>query len=450
MHVDDRFAAVLETPRPGNPPRPRVPHPERWTLGNGLRVVALARPGVPQVALRLIVPAGASADPQGFPGTAALVAALLTEGAGELDADSLNARLDLLGASLGAQVGHDYAEVDLSTLSETLLPALDLLALVVVRPSFPDAETERVRAETLDSLDARLDEPANVADDATSAALFGERHPYGRLTSGTPEGVESVPRDRLVAFHDTHYRPEGSILVVAGEFDPALLRAALEARLGGWIGDAPGVPLLPALARPAGVGERIVLPWDDAAQGEIRVAGLGMERANPDWIPAAVANYLLGGSTITGRLGANLREDKGWTYGVRSGFAAALHPGGWSIETAVDVEVGHRAVEEIFGELERFRAEAVRPEELRRAKDALTLSLPRAFETAGRLVSRFATLEAFGLPENYWESFADRVEAVTAEEVNRIALTYFAPEQLVTVVVGTEGDPERTGNGKAS
>jgi zinc protease len=170
------------------------------------------------------------------------------------------------------------------------------------------------------------------------------------------------------------------------------------------------------------------------------VAGLGMQRNHPDWVAAAVANYLLGGSTITGRLGANLREDKGWTYGVRSGFAAALQPGGWSIETAVDVEVVPRALEEIFSELERFRSEAVPDAELRRAKDALTLSLPRAFETAGRIVSRFATVEAFGLQSDYWETFAERVEAVTSEEITRIARTYFEPERLVVVVVGSSAD----------
>jgi zinc protease len=441
MAVVDGGTALLPTPRPGSPPRPRVPRPERWIMDNGLRVVALSRAGVPQLSMRLLVPAGSSADPVGYPGTAALVAALLTEGAGDLTAETLNARLDLLGASLGAQVGHDYAEVDLTALAETLVPAVELLALVVTRPTFAEAETERVRAETLDSLDARLDEPANVADDTVSASLFGEHHPYGRLTSGTPEGVEAVPREHLVEFHSQHFRPEGSILIVAGDFDPATLRSTLDRELGGWSGRSADAVGLTAVPRPLRAGERIVVPWEDAAQGEIRVAGIGMERAHPDWVPAAVANYLLGGSTITGRLGANLREDKGWTYGVRSGFAAALLPGGWSVETAVEVEVVERAVEEIFREMERFRTEAVPPAELRRAKDALTLSLPRAFETAGRIVARFATLEAFGLAEDYWDRFVDRIEAVDPDEVARIAATYFAPEQMVTVVVGSADAP---------
>jgi len=444
MGADRRSPALLTVPRPGRPPRPRVPRPERWQMSNGLRIVALPRVGIPQVAMRLIVPAGATSDPAEYPGTASLVTSLLTEGAGELDPETLNARLDLLGASIGAQAGHDHAEVDLSTLSETLAPALELLAMVVTRPAFSALETERIRAETLDALASRLDEPANVADDTLSVALFGSDHPYGRLTDGTPEAVRSVPRDRLVDFHERHYRPDGSILIIAGDFDTSDLRALLDRHLSDWTGSAPQTPVFTSPELPRQVGERIAVAWEDAAQGEIRVAGIGMERSSPDWIAGAVANYLLGGSTITGRLGANLREDKGWTYGVRSGFSAATRAGGWSVDTAVDVEVVPHAVAEIFSELQRFRSEAVPASELRRAKDALTLSLPRAFETAGRLVSRFATLEAFSLPEDYWESFAERVEKVSSEDIFRMALSYFDPVKMVVVVVGAdglEGDP---------
>jgi zinc protease len=161
-----------------------------------------------------------------------------------------------------------------------------------------------------------------------------------------------------------------------------------------------------------------------------------MRRADADWIPAMVANYLLGGSTITGRLGANLREEKGWTYGVRSGFAASLQPGGWTIDTAVDVEVVDDALREIAIELERFLAGPVPDEELQRAKQALILSLPRAFETPGRVVSRLGTVEAFGLPADYWERYPDAIRAVTAEEVLRVAREHFAPADLVRVVVG--------------
>jgi zinc protease len=401
-------------------------------------VLSVERGSLPQIAIRLILPAGSARDPELFPGTAALTGGLLTEGTASLSAAELNLRLDTLGASLSVQVGHDFAEIDLYLLSETLVSGLDLFADVLLHPAFPPRELERARAETLDAFEARGDEPANVADDRTGIEIFGEGHPYARLTTGTPEGVKRVPGDALREFHGTHYRPDGAVLLVAGSFDPRALRAVVEDRLGGWSGRAPEVDLPPTPPRPAAAGSLVHLPWRDAAQGEIRVAGAGLRRADDAWIPASVANYLLGGSTITGRLGSNLREDKGWTYGVRSGFAAALQPAGWVIETAVDAEVVDAALKEITIELDRFLAGPVPDEELERARHALILSLPRAFETPGRVVSRLGTVEAFGLPTDYWERYSERVAAVTAEEVLRIARERFAPADLVRVVVGGE------------
>ena len=435
MSTDRAAVPAIARPSLGAAPVPKVPVPARWTLANGLRVIAVPWHTFPQVAARLIVPAGSVSDPPGLYGTASMVGEMLTEGTGTLSAEALNARLDLLGASLGAHVGHDFAEVDLFMLSETLREGLVLLSSVLTDPSFPAPELERLRAETLDALDARDDEPANVADDRTAELVFGTEHPYARQPAGTPESVSSLSRSDLIAFHRRHYRPAGSVLIVAGAIEPESLRQLLDEVLGGWQG-AVSRPTYPAQTPLNAGAEPVRLPRDDSPQGEIRVAGPGLSRTSADWITAGVANYLLGGSTITGRLGANLREDKGWTYGIRSGFAPGVQAGGWMIETAVDAEVIDAAFQEIDAELTRFAADDLPEEELRRAKDALILSLPRAFETPGRIVGRFGMLEAFGLETDYWERFPARVEAVTREDVRRIAQQHFRPEALVRVVVG--------------
>jgi len=432
---------ALPAPVLGAPPVPRVPRPERWTLASGLRVVAVPRTGIPQVALRLVIPAGSSADPREYPGTSALVAALLTEGTLSLDAEALNARIDALGASVSAHGGHDYAEVEMTLLGGTLEEGVPLLAELATRPSFPEDETERVRAEALDAIAARADEPANVADDRALLEVFGDAHPYGRPSFGTEEGVGSVPREALAAFHAERYRPRGSVLIAAGDFDPAELRVVLERAFGHWEGEVLPVPYPPVPERPANAGGHIALPWEDSAQGEIRIGGAGLARTSPDWIVASVANYVLGGSTILGRLGANLREEKGWTYGVRSAFSAGVVPGGWSAETAVGAEVTADAVREMLGEMRRMTEEPVPEEELKRARDALILSLPRAFETPSRVASRFATLEAYGLPDDYWETFPQQVAEVTPDDVLRVAREQFDPERLVTVTVGGEAEP---------
>lgn len=428
--------AVLPAPVPGPPPRPRVPRPVRWTMDNGLRVVAIQKRGVPQIVLRLAIPAGGASDPKEYPGTASLVAHLLTEGTQSMTADELNARLDLLGASVHASTGHDWAEVEAVLLTDTMDEGIALMAEVATRPSFPQQETERVRAESLDALVAREDEPANVADDRTALEVFGADHPYGHPSFGTAAGIASVPREALAAFHAERYRPRGSFLVAAGDFDPHELRARLDAAFGAWTGGVERVPYPAGPPSPANAGQTVVAHWEDAAQSEIRVAGAGLDRRSPDWLVGAVANYVLGGSTITGRLGANLREDKGWTYGVRSAFHPGQAIGGWGADTAVDVEVTADAVREMLKEMERMATEPVPDDELRRAKDAMILSLPRVFETPAGIASRFVTMEAFGLPDDYWERYPDAVEAVTADDVLRISRQCFHPDRVVRVVVG--------------
>jgi zinc protease len=161
-----------------------------------------------------------------------------------------------------------------------------------------------------------------------------------------------------------------------------------------------------------------------------------LPRRHPDWIRAGVANFLLGGSTITGRLGANLREDKGWTYGARSHFSAGMVHGGWVADTAVDVGVTAAAVGEMIREMRRLMDEPVDPAELRRAKDSLMLSLPRVFETPAGVASRLATIEAYALPHDWWDRFPAEVESVTIDDVREMARRHFNPDHLVRVVVG--------------
>jgi zinc protease len=405
-------------------------------MENGLRVIAIPRATVPQVVLRMAFAAGSAADPAEHPGTASLVGGLLTEGTETMTADELNARLDGLGAAVHASVGHDFAEVEAVLLSETLEEGIGLMAEVATRPTFPEREVERLRAESLDAILSRLDEPANVAEDRSALEVYGPAHPYGHPPFGTAEGIRGVPREVLAAFHAAHYRPGGAFLVASGDFDPAELRALLDDAFGGWTGEPPAITYPADASAPDAAGRVVLVPWEDAAQSEIRIAGLGLHRKSPDWFAAAVANYILGGSTITGRLGANLREDKGWTYGARSYFLPGLSLGGWVAETAVDVEVTAAAVAEMTAEMKRLVDERVPDDELRRAKDAMILSLPRYFETPSGVAGRFVTLEAYDLPHDYWDTFADRVEAVTAEEVQRVARRVFDPDRLVRVVVG--------------
>lgn len=433
--MGNRAAIPAVPPLPGSPPAFNMPGARRETLSCGLDVVLVPAGVLPQLSIRIGLLAGAAADPPGKAGAAAMTAAMLTEGTTSLSAGELNRRLDEAGASISASASHDFAIVDVDLLAETAGEILPLAAGVLLEPAFPLAEFERVRAETLDGFLARQDEPANLADDTLARLVFGPEHPYGRLAEGTAGEVAALDRDDLVLMHQTRYGSSGSFLIAAGLFDPDWLLDLFEQLLRGW-GPAAGPPGYPPPDPPAAVSsDPLRLRWPGASQAEIRVGGLGITRDSADWIPAGVMNYILGGSTITGRLGANLREDKGWSYGARSSFASAKDRGGWVAEAAVDGAVAEAALEEMQGEIARIGTDGITRKELRRAKDNIILSLPRAFATPQRIVQRFGTLPAYGLPADYWAHFAARVEAVTEGEVLRVARELLAEQGLAAVVV---------------
>jgi zinc protease len=345
--------------------------------------------------------------------------------------------VDYLGALLHANVGHDYAEAEAVLLHETLEEGIQLLAEIITRPSFPDAEVERIRNESLDALVAREDEPGNVADDRVSLEVFGAGHPYGRPSFGTPEGIAAVTRDELWSSTRGTTAPRAPTWWRRATSSRARCARCWKRRSrGGRERRRPSRTPAEDGDTPEAAGRRLLEEWEEAAQSEIRIAGRGIDRRSPEWMAGAVANYILGGSTITGRLGANLREDKGWTYGANSSFSAGRARGAWVAHTAVDVEVTRGAVDEMMGELLRMAEEPVDEAELRRAKDAMVLSLPRAFETPSQVASRLSTLEAHDLPRDYWSTYPAAIEAVTADDVRRIAREHFHPDRVVTVVVG--------------
>ena len=420
-------------PAPGTPPRTEIPPALRWRARSGLRVVAIPSPALPVVSVRLVLPsAGASADPAGAPGTASLVTALIGEGTQEHDPDALNEIIDALGVALEAHASHDVAEVSLSSLPEVLDEALPLLAEVARSPSFPDDQVDRARGEVLDALEARSDDPGTVADDTAAASVFGPDHPYGRPVDGTREGVADLTPSDLRDFHAARYRPEGAVLLVAGPIEEFALRPLVDRAFAEWSGSMPP-PAAPKCGKVS--GREVRREWD-GGQAEIRLATAGIPRTSERWITAAVTNYLLGGSTITGRLGANLREEKGWTYGAGSALNPARGAGIWMAATAVEATVANEAVRVMLEEVRRLGSEPVTAYELRTAQDALVLSLARAFETVEARTARFASIDVFGLEEDYWERLTHRVRAVSAADVREMARTLLDPDRLIRVVVG--------------
>jgi predicted Zn-dependent peptidase len=357
---------------------------------------------------------------------------MLTEGTRTRSATQISDEAGFLGASLGAGAGPDAAAVSGAVLARHLPRFLELYADVVRNPAFPRKDFERVQDQRLVTLLQQRDQPQAIASRAFVGAFWG-KHPYGHVMIGTEASVKAMRPADLAAFHARHFRPGGAELVVVGDVSEAELRPLLERTLGKWRAGGGGAKVA---ERPAAAPQRTILLEKAGAPQSFLLLGMpGFPRASDDLVAASVAFQVLGGG-MSSRLFRNLREEKGWTYGLGARGDARRLAGASVVAGSVKAEVTGDAMKEILEELRRLREEPVSPAELEDAKNALVLSLPADFATAGGIAARLADLALHGLPDDYWSRYADAARAVTAEDVQRVARQYLDPARLTFVLVG--------------
>ena len=424
------------TPSPGPTPEFDFPDVEQRTLSNGLRLWIVERPGIPLVNVQLTIGAGAIADPVDRTGLASLTAAMLTEGTTSRSATEIADQIEFLAASLSSVAGQETAGVNLVTLSSTLDEALGIFADVVINPAFDPSEWSRVQDQRLVALVQALDQPRTIATQEFSRVLYGDAHPLGRPTQGTPESVRAVSTADLRDFHSRYYVPGNAVLIVVGDITANRALGLMERHLGAWTGGE--APETQAVADPAAQpGTRVFLiDKPGAAQSEIRIGHVGVARTHPDYFPLLVMNSILGGQ-FTSRINLNLREDKGYTYGARSAFEMGLIAGPFVASAGVQTAVTKESVEEFMRELVDIRSS--RPataEEVEFARRSLIRSQPLSVETNGQLAARVTEMVRYELPEDYFDDYAERVAAVTVADVNRVAREYLQPDAFAIVVVG--------------
>jgi zinc protease len=419
-------------PVAGAPPVLRPLAPERCRLKNGLDVMTLRRGTIPEIALRLVVPAGAGSPPVGLPGTASLVGRLLTEGAGGRDAREMATWIDGLGVDVTAGVGYDAATVRMHALSELCDEALDLLATLVKSPDFPPSEVERVRAERVDRLRRMRDDPDHVAADLLAELLYDDL-PYGRHTWGRPNSVEAIDRERVEAYHGERYVPGGASLVAVGDIPAGFTEMAAE-RFGDWMGETSGFAPPPSPEAPATLST-VFVDRPGSQQSVIRIAGIGLARGSVDEPRARVMNALLGG-LFNSRLNLNLREDKGWTYGARSSLDMRRSAGPLTVRASVETAVTADAIAQMRQEIHRLCESSPSEAEMRTAAGSLTRSLPLRFETASQVAGKLVEQIVYGLADDYWARLVEDIRALTPAEVRDAAARYLNPARLVTLVIG--------------
>lgn len=427
-------AASAQTQSPPSArPMGRVDFPafvER-TLPGGARLLVVTQNEVPFVTVKLVLRGGSGVDRPDQIGTAAFVAELLTKGTPTRTADDIAGAIDFVGGSLRASASTDWVSVSLGVLQPDLPAALDLLADVVMHPTFPDAQLELVRTRAQSGLEASLGQPAVLASRAFVRAIYGA-HPYGKLE--TPETLQAIDRTALRAFHELWFRPSNAFFVVAGSVGADEAAAAIGRAFADWAPAA--VPAVTYGQTPE--VERthvIVVHQPGSVQAAVRVGHLLPRGDAADWTALAVANQVLGGGS-SGRLFKILREQKGWTYGAYSAATRRPDLGVWQATLDARSEVVVDAIGELIAQIGRMRTQMVPGSELDVTKSFLVGSFPLQIETPEQIAGQVLNNRLLGLPDDALETYRERVAALDASDVRQASAERLDPDHLVIVVVG--------------
>ncbi len=423
-------------PELGPSPKFDPPTFTRRTLGNGLSLLIVERHELPIISLDLVVKSGETSVPEGKEGLGSLAFSLLDEGTKSRDALQIAGELAEIGASFDVGGGLESSSASITTLKRHLDRALDLYCDILLNPSFPEAELERLKLLRLAEIEARHDSAEAIADELFPKLVFGPKHLYGRPQDGTLRSVRSLTRDDAVAFFQKVFVPANAALIVVGDVDPDQITRVLEDRFRAWKGgpapslivpEPPTDPIPPAL---------YLVDKPQAAQSVILIGRIGVARKSPELPALNILNAILGGQ-FSSRLNMNLREDKGYSYGVGSGFHARRGPGLFQIEGSVQSAVTRESLVELRKEMTDLKGP--RPftdEEVDFAKTRTIEGFPSRFETTFGVAGQLAALVAYDLPDDYLQTYLPRVQAVDRAEVQRLSAIYIRPETMTTLVIG--------------
>ena len=431
----------VNLPKSGPDPKFSLPPVEKKKLSNGLEVWMVRQPELPIVSMNLVLNTGGAANPAGKEGLASMTAGLLDTGTKTRSAVEIANQLQSIGANLGAGSSWDQTNVSLQTLTRNLDKALDIYADVITNPAFPSEEMETQRKRALVSFIQRKDNPNAISDIVYNALLYGKDHPYGKSLSGSEASIKDLKRDDVVKFYESYYRPNNAALIVVGDVDSKTLIPKLEKSLANWKAGEVAAVATPEAKTFDAPGIYIV-DKPGAAQSVISVGQIGVARDNPDYFPLQVMNSILGGQ-FSARVNMNLREDKGYTYGARSGFSFRRGAGPFSASADVKTAVTKESVMEFMKELNGIRGTIpVTKAELEYNKQSIIRRFPRTFETVGQISGGLAELYVYNLSPSYYNDYIQKVNAVTVEDVNRVANKYLTPDKMAIVIVGDKATIE--------
>lgn len=408
----------------------QLPPTQRFTLSNGLPVVLMEKHNVPLVQVNLLVQTGSFDDAAGKEGLAGFALDLMDEGAGNYTALQLADEIEFLGAQIGTFSRQFSSEINCFAPVSKLDAVLNLMSQIALKPTFPEAEIERIRKLRLNGLLQNYDDPNTIATRAFSKYLFGDL-PYGKFA--TEQSIKSYSQADLKNFHLTNFTTGNATLIVVGDVTPASIQPILEKYFS---------------AMPKGDGNKKVRPTPvqvkgrpiyvidkpGAAQSVIRIGKIGTTRNDPSFNALAIMNTILGGS-FTSRLNNNLREQHGYAYGAGSSFSFWPVPGPFVASSSVQTDVTGPALGEFFNEFKRMRT-PMTEDEMNRGKNYDALGYAGDFETNGNLAAAIGDMILNQLPEGYFNAYVDKALAVTKKEVEAAAKKHITPDNMLVVIVG--------------
>jgi zinc protease len=412
----------------------KLPRPQEADLPNGLHLMVLEDHRLPTISFQIIIPgAGGYFDPPNQIGLAQYTAQMMREGTKTRNTQQMAQELETIAANVGASSGLSGPTATLNggALTENFDRVFDIGADVLLNPTFPAEEWDRAKARAKTGLQQQRTSPGFLSSEIFSRIMYGD-HPAGRITT-TVTSLDAITRDAMVEFHRARYAPDHAAIAFAGDISLAEARKKVEAKLGGW--KKAGTPK-PAVTEPPppGAPKVYLVARPNSVQTTLMVGQQSMTRMDPDYEALTVANRVLGGTM--GRLFRHLREEKGYTYGIGSGFSASKHRGQWSASTSVRTEVTEAALTDLLAEIADMREKTVPASEFADSKRAIVASFALSLENPGAILNYYIQSWTYGFPADYWDTYPARISAVTPEQAKAAAQKYWDGSRLQIVAVG--------------
>ncbi|MDY0080183.1 MAG: pitrilysin family protein [Ignavibacteriaceae bacterium] len=424
-------------PETSEPPVAKFPKIERSTLSNGLKIVLATRTAVPVVNFLLSVDAGFAADQNLPEGTSSLAMNLMDEGTKTKTSLQLNEELLKLGANLYTGSGLDNCNVGLSALKGSLDKSLELFADIILNPSFPDKELDRLKNERFSQIKREKSSPTQMALRVLPKYIYGEDHPYGTpfTGSGYEETVKNITRNDIVSFHDKWFKPNNSTLIVVGDISMDELKSKIDKLFKNWkSGDAPKKKIENVSHKTAPVV--YVMDKPGSPQSVVIAGHVAPPRSDENYLEMEALNYVLGG-TFTSRINMNLREDKHWSYGAGSTFFTSEGQMPFLVFAFVHGDKTKESIQEIHKEISGFLTDKpITSEEISKMKLNKTLELPGSWETNNAILNSLSEIVDYNLPDNYYDTYVKKINSLSDSEITKVAKRILAPDKMIWVVVG--------------